>query len=122
MSVAGVIQQKAILSFDYEYVNYSSARLKNGIGGVAGGELDAVALDAAGGVQVGTGAQVGELALLVEGDVGIGGQILDQLHLVGLTLLLHELDGLFPGQLYPYLRSQLMLTLQTNSVSLARCV
>ena len=33
LSVAGVIQQKAILSFDYEYVNYSSARLKNGIDG-----------------------------------------------------------------------------------------
>ena len=39
------------------------------VGGVAGGQLDGVALDAAGGVQVGTGAQVGELALLVEGDV-----------------------------------------------------
>ena len=41
------------------------------VGGVAGGELDGVALDAAGGVQVGAGAQVGELALLVEGDVGV---------------------------------------------------
>ena len=57
---------------------------------------------------MGAGAQVGELALLVEGDVGIGGQILDQLHLVGLALLLHELDGLFPGQLKP-LQLQLLL-------------
>ena len=48
---------------------------------------------------MGTGAQVSELALLVERDVGILGQILDQLHLVGLALFLHELDGLFPGQL-----------------------
>ena len=39
------------------------------VGGVAGGQLDGVALDAAGGIQVGTGAQVGELALLIEGDV-----------------------------------------------------
>ena len=39
------------------------------IGGVAGGQLDGVALDAAGGVQMGTGAQVHELALLIEGDV-----------------------------------------------------
>ena len=67
------------------------------VGGVAGGELQGVALDAAGGVQMGTGAQVGELALLIEGDVGVLGQILDQLYLKGLRLLLHELDGLSPG-------------------------
>ena len=78
------------------------------VGGVAGGELEGVALDAAGGVQVGTGAQVGELALLIEGDVGVLGQVVDQLHLEGLALLLHELDGLLPGQLKP-LQLQLLL-------------
>ena len=69
------------------------------VGGVAGGELDAVALDAAGGVQVGAGAQVGELALLVEGDDGVLGQVVDKLYLIGFVLLLHELHGLGPGQL-----------------------
>ena len=69
------------------------------VGGVAGGELDAVALDAAGGVHMGTGAQIHELTLLVEGDVGIGGQIVDQLHLIRLFLLRHELQGLLTGQL-----------------------
>ena len=78
------------------------------VGGVAGGELQGVALDAAGGVQMGAGAQVGELALLIEGDVGVLGQILDQLHLEGLRLLLHELNGLGPGQLEP-LQLQLLL-------------
>jgi len=57
---------------------------------------------------VGAGAQVGELALLIEGDVGVGGQVVDELHLVGLLLLLHELQGLFPGQLEP-LQFQLFL-------------
>ncbi len=46
---------------------------------------------------MGAGAQIGELALLVEGDVGVLRQIMDQLHLVGLALLLHELEGLFRG-------------------------
>ena len=78
------------------------------VGGVAGGQLDGVALDPAGGVQVGTGAQVGELALLVEGDVRVLRQVVDELHLVGLLLLLHELDGLFPGQLEA-LQLQLLL-------------
>ena len=41
---------------------------------------------------MGTGAQVGELALLIERNVGILRQIVDQLHLVGLALLLHELQ------------------------------
>ena len=78
------------------------------VGGVAGGQLDGVALDPAGGVQMGAGAQIGELALLVEGDVGVLRQIMDQLHLVGLALLLHELEGLFPGQLKA-LQLQLLL-------------
>ena len=57
---------------------------------------------------MGAGAQIGELALLVEGDVGVLRQIMDQLHLVGLALLLHELEGLFPGQLKA-LQLQLLL-------------
>ena len=56
----------------------------------------------------GTGAQVGEVALLVEGDVGVLRQVLDELHLVGLLLLLHELDGLLTGQLKA-LQLQLLL-------------
>ena len=31
--------------------------------------------------------------------MGVFRQILNQLHLIGLALFLHELDGLFPGQL-----------------------
>ena len=57
---------------------------------------------------MGAGAQVGELPLLVEGDDGILGQIVDQLHLEGLAPLLHELDSLRPGQLEP-LQLQLLL-------------
>ena len=78
------------------------------VGGVAGGELDAVALDAARGVHVRAGAQVHELALLVEGDMGILRQVVDKLHLVGLFLLLHILDGLGAGQLEA-LQLQLLL-------------
>ena len=40
--------------------------------------------------------------------MGVGGQVIDQLHLVGFALLLHELDSLFPGQLEP-LQLQLLL-------------
>ncbi len=69
------------------------------IGGVAGGELDGVALDAAGGVQMGAGAQINELALLVEGNHRVLRQIADQLHLVRLALLLHKFDGIRPGHL-----------------------
>ena len=89
-------------------LEHLAVRVAAPVGGVAGGQLDGVALDPAGGVQMGAGAQIGELALLVEGDVGVLRQIMDQLHLVGLALLLHELDGLFPGQLEP-LQLQLLL-------------
>ena len=64
------------------------------VGGVAGGQLDAVALDAAGGVEVRTGAEVGELALLVEADDGILRQVVDELDLERLFLFFHKLDGL----------------------------
>ena len=57
---------------------------------------------------MGAGAQVHELALLVEGDVGVGGQVVDELHLVGLALLLHELQCLLAGQLEA-LQLQLLL-------------
>ena len=61
-----------------------------------------------GGAPWGTGAQVGKLTLLVEGDVGVLRQVVDQLHLVGLLLLLHILDGLGAGQLEA-LQLQLLL-------------
>ena len=48
---------------------------------------------------MGAGAQVGELALGIEGNDGILRQILDQLHLVGLIALLHVGNGLGPGLL-----------------------
>ncbi|MPN53330.1 hypothetical protein SDC9_200994 [bioreactor metagenome] len=57
---------------------------------------------------MGAGAQVGELALLIEGDGDALRKIVDQLHLIGLALILHELDGLGPGQLKP-LQLQLLL-------------
>ena len=78
------------------------------VSGVAGSQLNAVALDAAGGIHMGAGAQIHELALPVEGNVGVGRQIVDQLHLVGLLTLLHELEGLVPGQFKP-LQLQLFL-------------
>ena len=78
------------------------------VGAGGAGELDGVALDAAGGVQVGAGAEVGELALLVEGDVGVLREVVDELHLVGLLLLLHELHRLLTGQLKA-LQLQLLL-------------
>ena len=64
------------------------------VGAAALGQLEGVGLDAAGGVQMGAGAQVGELALGVEGDGLALRQVLDELHLVGLVLLLHIGDGL----------------------------
>ena len=50
---------------------------------------------------VGAGAQVHELALLVEADGRVLGEIVDELHLVGLPLPLHEGDGLRPRELEP---------------------
>ena len=69
------------------------------VGGVAGGQLDGIALDAAGGVEVRAGAQVDKFALLIEGDVCVGGQVVDQLDLVRLLTLLHVLQRLLTGQL-----------------------
>ena len=62
-------------------------------------QLDAVALYAAGGVQMRACAQVGELALLVEGNGSVFRQIVNQLYLVRLLALFHELDGLCARQL-----------------------
>ena len=94
------------------YAVYALERLTAGVaapvGGVAGGELDGVALDAAGGVKVRTGAEIYELALTVEGDVRILGQIVYKLDLIRLLALLHELDGLLAGQLKA-LKLQLLL-------------
>ena len=57
---------------------------------------------------MGPGAQVGKLPLLVEGDGRLLGQVVDQLHLIGLAPLLHKRHGLRPGQLEP-LQLQLLL-------------
>ena len=57
---------------------------------------------------MGAGAEVRKLALLVEADGGVLRQVVDELHLEGLTLLLHELHGLRPGQLKA-LQLQLLL-------------
>ena len=46
-------------------------------------------------------AQVGEIALAEEGNLLVLRQILDELHLVGLLLLLHEFDGLPAGKNEP---------------------
>ena len=78
------------------------------VGAVAGSELDGVALDPAGGVQMGAGTEVGELTLSVEADDGVLRQVVDQLHLVRLALFLHELQGFLPGQLKA-LQLQLLL-------------
>ena len=47
---------------------------------------------------MGPGAEVGEVALLIEGDHRVLGEVVDQLHLVGLVHLLHQLQRLRPGQ------------------------
>ena len=62
-------------------------------------QLDGVALDAAGGVQMRACAEVGELALRVERDVRIFGQIVDQLDLIRLVFFLHIFDGFLARQL-----------------------
>ena len=48
---------------------------------------------------MGAGAQVHELTLLIEANGRVLGQVVNQLHLVGLALLLHILHSLCPGQL-----------------------
>ena len=62
-----------------------------------GGQLEG--LDLAGGGHVRARAQVGEVALTVEGNVRVLGQVADQLDFIRLALFFHELDGFLPGQL-----------------------
>ena len=62
-------------------------------------QLDGVALDAAGRVEVRAGAEIGKLALRVERDVRVKRKIVDELDLVGLVLLFHILDGFLARQL-----------------------
>ena len=69
------------------------------VGAVAGGELDGVALYSAGGVKVGTGAEVGELTLLIKTDDRVLGQIVYKLDLIRLVLLLHEPECFLARQL-----------------------
>ena len=47
---------------------------------------------------MGAGAQIGEFALAVEGDLRVLRKILDQFHLVGLALSFIKCDGFLPGQ------------------------
>ena len=71
-------------------------------------ELDGVALDAAGGVQMRAGAEVNEFALTVERDDGILRQVVDELDLVRLIALLHELQR-FGARELKALETQLFL-------------
>ena len=71
-------------------------------------ELDGIALDATGGVQMRTGAEVDEFALTVEGDDGILRQVVDELDLVRLIALLHELQR-FGARELKALETQLFL-------------
>ena len=71
-------------------------------------QLDGVALDAAGGVQMRAGAEVNEFALAVEGDNGVFRQVVDELDLVRLIALLHELQRFVAGELKA-LETQLFL-------------
>ena len=71
-------------------------------------QLEGVGLDAAGGVEVRAGAQVGKFALRIERDDGVGGQVVDQLDLVRLALGLHVGDGLLAG-LFRALQVQALL-------------
>ena len=66
------------------------------VGAGDAGELKGLHL--AGGGQMGPGAQVGKVALAVEGDHRVLGQVLNQLHLVGLSRLFAEGQGLGAGQ------------------------
>ena len=63
------------------------------------GQLNSVALDAAGGVQMRTSAQVGEVTLLIEADNCVLRQVVDQLNLIRLFLFLHEFYSLGTRQL-----------------------
>ena len=71
-------------------------------------ELDGVALDTAGGVQMRAGAEVDKLALAVKGDDGILRQIVDELDLIRLVALLHELQRFLARELKT-LETQLFL-------------
>ena len=71
-------------------------------------ELDGVALDTAGGVQMRAGAEVDKLALAVEGDDGVLRQVVDELDLVRLIALLHELQR-FGAREFKAFETQLFL-------------
>ena len=62
-------------------------------------ELNGVALDAACRIEVRAGTEVCKLALRVERDVRVFGQVVDQLDLIRLVLFLHILDGFLTRQL-----------------------
>ncbi len=66
------------------------------VGSGDGGELERLALF--GVKDVGSGAEVGEFALFVEGDACILGEVLDELDLVVLVPFLHEFDCFVAGE------------------------
>ena len=70
------------------------------IGPCAAGQLHSLYLTGA--HQVRAGAQVYEITLAVEGNLlSFAGMLLNQLHLIGLALFLHQLDGFLRLQLKP---------------------
>ena len=60
-------------------------------------QLDGIALNASGGIQMRTGAQVGKFALLIERNNLVLRQVVDELNLI--RLILHQLQCFRPGQL-----------------------
>ena len=71
-------------------------------------ELDGVALDAAGGVQMRAGAEINEFTLTVKRDNGVLRQVIDELDLIRLVALLHELQR-FGARKLKALETQLFL-------------
>ena len=71
-------------------------------------ELDGVALDAAGGVQMRAGAEINEFTLTVKRDNGVLRQVIDELDLIRLVALLHELQC-FGARKLKALETQLFL-------------
>ena len=63
------------------------------------GQLNSVALDAAGGIQMRAGAEVGKIALLIEANNSVLGQVINELYLIGLLLFFHKFDSFSAGQL-----------------------
>ena len=110
LSLSGQIGIQLLLAGEAHAVNsleHLPLGVSTPVGAAGGGQLEAVVLDPAGMIQVRAGAQVGKFPLGIEGNNGVLGQIVDELHLVRLVLLLHIGDGLGTG---------LLAALQTNAL------